>query len=264
MRALNTAATGMLAQQTNVEVIADNIANVNTTGYKRARAEFQDLLYQSQQRVGGATRNAEALSPAGVQIGLGVRTAGIARIYTQGSVISTGNSLDLAIQGRGFLAVQIPGQEALAYTRAGNLSKSATGEIVTAQGYVVQPGIVIPDSATDVTIAQNGEVYAYLGNQTQPQLLGQLDLALFVNENGLRHAGENLVYPTEASGEPVPGVAGDIEAGYGTVLQGFVESSNVNVIEEITSLITAQRGYEMNSKVIQAADEMLGTTSNLR
>jgi flagellar basal-body rod protein FlgG len=135
---------------------------------------------------------------------------------------------------------------------------------VTAQGYVVQPGIVIPDNATDVTIAQNGEVYAYLGDQTQPQLLGQLDLALFVNDNGLRHAGENLVYPTEASGEPVLGVAGDTEAGYGTVLQGFVESSNVNVIEEITSLITAQRGYEMNSKVIQAADEMLGTMSNMR
>jgi flagellar basal-body rod protein FlgG len=264
MRALNTAATGMLAQQTNVEVIANNIANMNTTGFKRARAEFQDLLYQSQQRVGAATRDSETLSPAGVQIGLGVRSAAISRIYTQGSLVSTGNSLDLAIQGRGFFMVEIEGQDEPAYTRAGNLSRSATGEIVTAQGYVVQPGIVIPDNATDVTIAQNGEVYAYLGDQTQPQLLGQLDLALFVNDNGLRHAGENLVYPTEGSGEPVPGVAGDTEAGYGTVLQGFVESSNVNVIEEITSLITAQRGYEMNSKVIQAADEMLGTMSNMR
>jgi flagellar basal-body rod protein FlgG len=264
MRALNTAATGMLAQQTNVEVIADNIANMNTTAYKRARAEFQDLLYQSEQRVGGATRSTESLSPAGVQIGLGVRAAGISRIYTQGSLVKTDNNLDLAIQGRGFFVVNIPGQDQPAYTRDGNFSKSATGEIVTAQGYTVSPGIVIPDNATDVTISQNGEVYAFIGNQPQPQLLGQLDMALFVNENGLRQAGGNLAYQTEASGEPVMGTPGNVEAGFGTVLQGYSESSNVNVIEEITSLITAQRGYEMNSKVVQAADDMLGTTSNMR
>jgi flagellar basal-body rod protein FlgG len=264
MRALNTAATGMLAQQTNVEVIANNIANMNTVGFKRARAEFQDLLYQSQQRVGAATRDAETLSPNGVQIGLGVRSAAISRIYTQGSLIGTGNTLDLAIQGRGFLMVEIEGQDEPAYTRAGNLSRSATGEIVTAQGYRVSPGIVIPESATDVTIAQNGEVWAFVGNAPEPELLGQLDLALFVNENGLRYAGENLVYPTEASGEAVLGVPGDAAGGYGSILQGYVENSNVNVIEEVTSLITAQRGYEMNSKVIQAADEMLGTMSNLR
>ena len=264
MRALHTASTGMLAQQTNVDVIANNIANMNTVGFKRARAEFQDLLYQSQQRVGGATRTTESVSPAGVQVGLGVRTATISRIYTQGSLINTGNSLDVAVQGRGFFMVNIPGQDEPAYTHAGNFSRSATGEIVTAQGYSVSPGIVIPEDATDVTIAQNGEVYAFIGNQPEPQLLGQLDMALFVNDNGLRYAGENLVYPTEASGEAILGAPGDSDAGYGTVLQGYVENSNVNVIEEVTSLITAQRGYEMNSKVIQTADEMLGTVSQLR
>lgn len=264
MRALHTAATGMVAQQNNVEVIANNIANMSTTGFKRARAEFQDLLYQAEQRVGGATRDADTLSPAGVQVGLGVRTSTISRIYAQGSLVQTGNPLDIAIQGRGFLMVEIPGQDKPAYTRAGNLSKAETGEIVTAQGYVVAPGVVVPENASDVTIAQNGEVHAFIGNDPQPQFLGQLDLVLFANENGLRHAGENLAYATAASGDPVMGVPGDTAGGFGSILQGYVESSNVNAIEEVTSLITAQRGYEMNSKIIQAADEMLGTASNIR
>jgi flagellar basal-body rod protein FlgG len=264
MRALSTAATGMHAQQTNVDVIANNIANMNTTGFKRARAEFSDLLYQSQTRVGSPTADAQTLSPAGVQIGLGVKTAGISRIYTQGSLVRTDNKLDLAIQGRGWFMVNAPGIEDPVYTRSGAFSLSADGTIVTAQGYPVSPGIVVPTNATDITVTKTGEVYVTLPGGVAPELAGQFDMAVFPNDNGLDGLGENLFTQTAASGEPTQTVAGDANVGMGSLTQGFVEQSNVNTVEEITNLIAAQRAYEMNSKVITTADEMMQTATNTR
>jgi flagellar basal-body rod protein FlgG len=261
MRSLHIAATGMLAQQTNVEVISNNLANLNTTGFKRRRAEFQDLLYQNLRRVGSQSADTGSVLPAGAQVGLGVRTAAIYRIGEQGNLQQTGNRFDLAIRGNGFFQIQLPSGE-IAYTRDGTFALSPEGVIVTAEGFVVQPGITIPAAARDVTINASGEVLASIDGQVAPQNVGQIQTAIFANEGGLEAMGENLFRATGASGQPQ--VAAPGQPGHGQTLQGFVETSNVNVVAEITSLITAQRAYEMNSRVITASDEMLSTLSRMR
>ena len=261
MKSLNIAATGMLAQQLNVEVISNNIANMNTTGFKRQRAEFQDLLYQSLERIGSTSSDSGTVVPSGVQVGSGVKAGSVYRIIEQGNVTSTGNPYDLAIQGRGYFRVTLPSGEQ-AYTRAGSFSISAEGQMVTPEGYVVGPGISIPQEATEITINKQGQVLAKLPGQVESQNVGQLELAVFFNEAGLEAMGDNLFTETPASGAAQVSTPGAL--GFGSVLQGFVETSNVNPVSEITALITAQRAYEMNSKVISASDEMLSATSNLR
>ena len=260
MRALSIAATGMQAQQTNVEVIANNLANMNTTGYKTQRAEFQDLLYQNVERPGSATADTGAVLPAGIQIGVGVRTAATYRITGQGNLASTGNPYDVAINGKGYFHIQMPdGTDA--YTRAGGFALSPEGQLVTDKGYVVSPGIAVPQDAISVTINAVGQVQALTAGQTAPQTLGQLELARFPNEGGLQAMGDNLFTETAASGSVLTGLPGS--PGYGTIQQGFLETSNVNPVQEITDLITAQRAYEMNSKVISAVDEMMQITSKM-
>jgi flagellar basal-body rod protein FlgG len=261
MRSLHVAGTGMLAQQTNVEVISNNIANMSTTGYKRRRAEFQDLIYQNIRRTGSQSSDTGTVLPSGAQVGLGVRTAAVYRIAEQGNLQQTENRFDLAIRGNGYFQVQLPSGE-VAYTRDGTFGLSPEGVIVTAEGFVVQPGITIPAAARDVTINAAGEVQAKIDGQTNPQTVGQIELAVFANEGGLEAIGDNLFLASPASGQPQAGAPG--RPGFGQVLQGFVETSNVNVVQEITALITAQRAYEMNSKVITASDEMLSTLTRLR
>ncbi len=261
MRALDIAATGMQAQQTNVEVISNNIANMTTTGFKRQRAEFQDLIYQNLRRVGSNSSSSGSIVPSGAQIGLGVKTAAIYRINEQGNLQQTSNSLDLAIQGNGYFQVTLP-SGSTAYTRDGTFGLAPDGTIVTADGYVVQPGIQVPTNATSVTINTSGQVQATISGQTAPQTLGQIQLASFPNDAGLQAEGGNLFVQTSASGAPVQGNPAD--PGFGSVMQGFIETSNVNVVSEITNLITAQRAYEMNSKVITTTDQMMSTLANLQ
>jgi flagellar basal-body rod protein FlgG len=260
MRALSIAATGMLAQQTNVEVIANNLANMNTTGFKEQRAEFEDLLYQNVELQGAQSSDSGTIVPSGVQLGAGVRTAAVYRINRQGDLQTTSNPYDVAINGPGYFRIQMPdGTDA--YTRAGNFALSPEGQLVNQQGYVVQPGIAIPATATAVSINAQGQVQATLPGQTAPQTVGQLELTRFPNDAGLKAEGNNLFTETASSGSPQSGVPGS--TGYGTIQQGFLETSNVNAVSEITSLITAQRAYEMNSKVITAADEMMSQTAKL-
>ena len=261
MRSLDIAATGMQAQQTNVEVISNNIANMTTTGFKRRRAEFQDLIYQNLRRVGSNSSDSGTVVPSGAQVGLGVKTAAIYRIDEQGNLQQTSNTFDLAIQGNGYFQVTLPSGDT-AYTRDGTFSLSPDGQIVSADGYVVQPGITIPSNATDVTINAAGQVQVTLSGQTTPQTVGQIQLAAFPNDAGLDAQGDNLFLQSAASGNAVTGTPGS--PGFGSVQQGFIETSNVNVVSEITNLITAQRAYEMNSKVITASDDMLSTLTNLR
>jgi flagellar basal-body rod protein FlgG len=261
MKALQIAATGMLAQQTRVSVISNNIANVDTTAYNARRAEFADLLYQHEKRAGAVSSDAGTVLPAGVQVGLGVRTAAISMDNTRGSLRQTDGDLDLAIEGRGYFEVGLPDGTA-AYTRDGSFKRSPEGAIVTSDGYAVQPELVIPEEAVQVVINGDGEVYAYLEGDVQAQLVGRLSLAQFLNEKGLEARGGNLFVPTDASGEPQPGDPG-IE-GRGRLRQGYLEESTVNVVAEITSLIEAQRSYEMNSRVITAVDEMMDVTNRIR
>ena len=261
MRSLDIASTGMQAQQTNVEVISNNIANMNTTGYKRQRVEFQDLLYQNLRRVGSTSSDTGTVVPSGAQVGLGVKTAAVYRINEQGNLQQTSNKFDLAIRGNGFLQVTLPSGDT-AYTRDGTLALSPDGTIVTADGYAVQPGITVPRNATDVTINPDGEVLATIAGQAAPQNVGQMQLALFANNAGLDANGGNLFLATAASGVAQSGVPG--APGFGSLMQGFVETSNVNVVSEMTNLISAQRAYEMNSKVITASDEMMSTVNKLR
>jgi len=261
MKALSIAATGMLAQQLNVEVISNNIANMSTTGYKRQRAEFQDLLYQDEQRVGTDSSDAGTVVPSGIQLGLGVQPGAVYRISEQGNLTMTGNEFDLAINGKGYFMVEMPSGET-AYTRAGSFQVSAEGDIVTADGYIIQPGVTIPANANGVTINTSGEVFVDIDGQVAPQNVGQFELATFANDAGLESVGDNLLKETPASGTANVGTPGS--TGFGTLRQGALETSNVNVVTEITNLITAQRAYEMNSRVIQAADEMMSSTSNLR
>src|SRR6202020_332310 len=260
MRALSIAATGMQAQQTNVETIANNLANMNTTGFKEQRAEFEDLLYQNVQTPGAQTSDTGTFAPSGIQIGAGVKTSAIYRINTQGDLQSTGNPYDVAVQGAGFFEIQQPdGTDA--YTRSGNFSLSPQGQLVTQDGLVVQPGIAIPQNTLSVTINAQGQVNATVAGNTTPQTVGQLELTRFPNEAGLNSVGNNLYLETPGSGSPQAGVPGS--TGYGTIQQGFLETSNVNSVNEITSLITAQRAYEMNSKVVSAADQMMQDTARL-
>jgi flagellar basal-body rod protein FlgG len=261
MKALNIAATGMLAQQRNVEVVSNNLANMNTTGFMRRRTEFQDLLYQNLRRVGSTSSENGEVVPTGVQIGLGVKLAGVYRIHAQGNLASTDNPFDLAIQGKGFFQIEMP-DGGTAYTRDGTFQLNAEGQIVTHDGYIVQPAIAIPQDAQDVTINASGEVLAKIDGQVDLQNVGQLELATFANDAGLDAIGSNLFRETAGSGAPVTGQPQSL--GFGGLLQGFLETSNVNSVEEITNLISAQRAYEMNSKVIQAADQMMGTLNNTR
>lgn len=258
MRALAIAATGMNAQQTNVEVIANNIANINTTAYKRARAEFADLLYQVERMQGIPNVADTAPIPEGATLGLGVRAAAIRYVHRQGPLTQTSNELDLAINGRGWFQVQGPDGELL-YTRAGSFNKNADRQLVTIEGYLVQPIITIPENTIEISVNATGQVFAKVAGEDEPQELGQLVIANFANDAGLEPLGDNLYRETTASGEAVLGVAGDL--GYGKILQGYLEASNVDPVKEITELISAQRAYEMNSKVIQAADEMAATVS---
>lgn len=262
MRALSIAATGMSAQQTNLDVIANNIANINTTAFKRARAEFTDLLYEAETLKGAPSQANQGIVPEGAYVGLGVRTAAIRNINLQGALDATGNALDIAISGQGWFQVQGPNGETL-YSRAGAFNTNANGQLVTTGGYAVEPAITIPAEAVQVVINDSGQVFARFQDQVELQELGQLTLANFANEVGLLPLGENLFAESAASGAAVLGVPGD--PGFGTLRQGYLESSNVDPVREITSLIAAQRGYEMNSKVIQAADDMAATVSkNLR
>jgi flagellar basal-body rod protein FlgG len=251
----------MIAQQLNVEVISNNIANMNTTGYKRQRAEFQDLLYQNLRRIGATSSDSGTIVPSGVQIGIGVKTAAVYRIIEQGNVVHTENTLDVAVQGRGMFRIQLPSGED-GYTRAGTFQLSPTGEIVTADGFPVGPGIVIPQDATDISINKTGEVQVKIAGQVDPTNVGQLELVIFPNEAGLEAVGDNLFLETPASGGAIVGVPG--QDGVGTVLQGFLETSNINPVHEITTMITAQRAYEMNSRVITLSDEMLQAVNRLR
>ncbi len=261
MRSLSIGATGMLAQQLNVEVISHNIANMNTTAYTRRRAEFQDLLYQNLRRVGSESSDTGTIVPAGVQIGLGVKTAAVYRITEQGNLTLTENTFDLAINGNGYFQVQLPNGD-IAYSRAGSFQLSANGELVTADGFIVEPAITIPADAVDVSVNASGQVLAQQDGQVAPANVGQLDLATFSNEAGLLAIGDNLFLETPASGTPTTGTPGS--TGIGTIQQGFLETSNVNVVEEISNLITAQRAYEMNSKVIETSDQMMAVLSNMR
>jgi flagellar basal-body rod protein FlgG len=261
MRSLSIAATGMLAQQMNVEVISNNIANVNTTGFKRQRAEFQDLLYQDLLRAGTNSSDTGTVVPSGIQIGLGVKPAAVYRITEQGNITITNNDLDMAVNGKGYFAVEMPSGDT-GYTRAGAFGRSPDGDLVTANGYIVQPGITIPTNALGITVNAQGEVSVAIEGQTAPQVVGQLQLATFANEAGLQAVGDSLFLETTASGLGTLGNPG--AAGFGTIQQGALETSNVNVVTEITNLITAQRAYEMNSRVIQAADEMLSSVVQLR
>jgi flagellar basal-body rod protein FlgG len=261
MRALNTAATGMQAQQLNVEVIANNIANMNTTGFKRQRAEFQDLLYQNVERMGVTSSDAGTVVPTGVQVGAGVKAGSVYRVTEQGNISQTMNQYDVALNGEGYFIVQMPdGRDA--YTRAGNFSRSADGQIVTEDGFVVAPGISIPQDAISIAINREGVVSAIMADGSAPQDVGAFELARFVNPAGLEAIGDNLFLETAASGTANRGQPASV--GFGFMQQGFLETSNVNAVTEISDLIMAQRAYEMNSKVITTTDEMLRSTSNLR
>lgn len=261
MRSMDIGATGMLAQQLNVEVVANNIANMNTTAYQRRRSEFQDLLYQNLRRVGSESSGQGTIVPVGVQVGVGVKAAAVYRIGEQGNLTMTENRLDVAINGQGYFMVTLPSGET-GYTRAGSFQLSPDGVIVTADGYQLQPGLTVPANTVDITINQAGQVYATIDGQTAQQQIGTIELARFVNDAGLQAIGDNILKESTASGQAITGNPTD--AGFGGLQQGFLETSNVNVVQEITNLITAQRAYEMNSKVIQTSDQMLSTMTNLR
>jgi flagellar basal-body rod protein FlgG len=251
----------MAAQQMNVEVISNNIANMNTVGYKKQRAEFQDLLYQTVAQAGAQSSDQGTIVPTGIQIGAGVKTGSVYRIGTQGAMTATGNKFDLAINGRGFFQVLTP-TGVNAYTRAGNFSVNDQGQLVTQDGYQVQPAISIPQDATEVTISPSGQVQVTQPGATAPSVVGQLELASFMNEGGLSAQGGNLLLETGASGAATTGTPG--QAGFGNLLQGYTEASNVDPVTEITALIVAQRAYEMNSKVISTADNMLGVANQVK
>lgn len=261
MKALKIAATGMTAQQMRVETISNNLANMSTTGYNARRAEFADLYYQQFARAGTVNAADGTVLPTGIQLGLGVRPSAVSIHLAQGALSATGSDLDFAIEGNGYLEVTLPSGQA-AYTRDGALKRSAEGLIVTSDGLSVAPEIVIPDDARSISVNANGEVYAYFRDNPEAQLLGQFSLAGFTNAKGLEALGGNLFVETEASGPALVSTPG--EDGLGTVRQGYLEDSSVDPVREVTELIEAQRGYEMNAKVISAADQMLAATTQVR
>jgi flagellar basal-body rod protein FlgG len=260
MRALDTAATGMMAQELMVQVISNNIANMTTTGYKRQRAEFEDLLYDHVSQIGTQTSSQGNILPVGVELGTGVKTVGTPRLMSQGNLTATGNSLDLAVRGDGFFKILMP-DGTFAYTRDGSFNLDNQGRIVTAEGSLVQPGLTIPATATSITVNEQGQVSVTLPGSTTATVVGQITLTRFVNEAGLQAIGDNLFVETPASGAPQDGQPN--LNGYGNLQQGNLEQSNVDAVTEMSNLISAQRAYEMNSKVITAADQMLQTTSNM-
>jgi flagellar basal-body rod protein FlgG len=261
MRALSIAASGMQAQQLNVDVISHNIANMNTTSYKRQRAEFQDMLYQNLERPGSTSSASGGVLPLGIQLGVGVRADAVGRVTEQGGIAATGNPYDIAINGRGYFQITMPSGQT-GYTRAGNLAVNADGQMVTADGYALEPSITVPAEATAIQITRDGIVEVTLAGQTDPQQIGQLEIASFINPAGLEAIGDNLYLETPASGTATTATPGS--PGLGTLMQGYLELSNVNAVEEISALIVAQRAYEMNARVITAADEMLQSTTQLR
>lgn len=261
MKALQIAATGMAAQQMRVDVVSHNLANMSTTGYNARRADFADLHYQQVARPGTVTAEDGTMLPTGIQLGIGVRPAAVSVVLAQGTLSQTGGDLDLAIEGQGYLEVTLP-SGAAGYTRDGALRRSADGLIVTADGYPVAPGITIPPETRSLSINAAGEVWAYFDDQTEPEQLGQLTLTGFTNEKGLEAIGSNLFLESAASGPPVPGTPG-VE-GLGTLRQGYLEESSVDAVREVTELIKAQRGYELNAKVLTAADQMMAATTQVR
>ncbi len=261
MKALQIAATGMAAQQMRVDVVSQNLANMSTTGYNARRAEFADLHYQQVARPGTISAEDGTVLPTGIQIGLGVRPTSVSTILEQGSLTATGGDLDVAIEGRGYLEVTLP-SGAAGYTRDGGLKRTGDGLIVTSDGYEVAPGVTIPSDARSLSISATGEIFAYFADRVQPERLGQLALTGFTNEKGLEAIGSNLFTETGASGPPLQGTPG--EDGLGTLRQGFLEESSVDAVREVTELIKAQRGYELNAKVITAADQMLQATTQVR
>lgn len=260
IRSLFTAAAGMQAQQLNVDVIANNLANVNTTGYKRGRADFQDLLYQTLRNPGSPSAEGAQI-PSGIQVGLGVKPVAVQRLFTQGDFTSTNNSLDLVIEGDGFFQVTRP-DGTIAYTRAGAFKTDSDGRVVTSDGYPLDPSITIPADATQITVGSDGRVTVMQSGNTTPVEVGTIEIARFINPAGLMSMGKNLYVQTNSSGQPITGTPGT--EGRGTLNQGYLEMSNVNVVEELANLIVAQRAFEMNSKAVQAADDMLQTTSSLK
>ncbi|MBL8066371.1 MAG: flagellar basal-body rod protein FlgG [Chthonomonadaceae bacterium] len=260
MRALTTAATGMVAQQTNLDVIANNLANANTNGFKSQRAEFQDLMYQTF-RASGAASGGDAKLPAAAQVGLGSRFAATSTNFSYGSIQATGNPFDVAINGEGFFKVTLP-DGSTAYTRDGSFKPDANGLLVTNDGYPVDPQLTVPTGAQAVTIAANGTVTAVLPGANDPQPIGNITLAVFPNPAGLTRVGQNLYKSGGGSGDPVDSTPG--EQGTGSLQQRFLEGSNVQIVEEMVRMISAQRSYEINSKAIQTADDMLGTLNSLK
>jgi flagellar basal-body rod protein FlgG len=258
VKSLAIAATGMNAQQLNIETIANNIANINTTSFKRARAEFTDLFYQMDRMQGVPNVAGSSPIPEGTNMGLGVRSAAVRKLHMQGALTQTGNTYDMAINGRGWFQVLGPNNEVL-YTRAGSFNTNANGQLVTLDGYQLDPTITVPQGTVDVTVNKTGQVFAKLDTEVNPRQIGQINLANFANDAGLEPLGDNLYRETTSSGTPVVGLPGD--AGYGKINQHYLEASNVDPVKEITELISAQRAYEMNAKVIQASDEMASTVS---
>ncbi|MDP8241026.1 MAG: flagellar basal-body rod protein FlgG [Candidatus Hatepunaea meridiana] len=260
LRSLRTAALGMAAQQLNVDTIANNLANVNTTGYKKNNVEFQDLLYETIQ-AGSSSGGEGNEKPGDIQIGMGNKPISTFRCFTQGNITETGNSLDIAIEGNGFFQIQKPDGE-YAYTRDGALRINSTGNLVSVSGLRVYPEIMLPENVASVNISQDGIISVLFQGESEPEEIGQLELATFMNSAGLRAIGGNLYEQTEASGEPAYGPPG--EDGFGTVVQGYLEKSNVDVVQEMINLIVAQRAYEINSKAVKTADEILAMTNNLK
>lgn len=259
IRSLWTGTTGMQGQQINIDVIANNLANVSTTGFKKSKADFQDLLYQTM-KVPGSQTSADTESPTGIMIGLGVKPAAVTKIFTQGDLIQTDNELDVAIEGTGFLQVEMP-DGTTSYTRAGALKRDSNGRITTSDGYPILPALTVPDGARQISISETGILSAIIGADTTSTEIGNLELATFTNNGGLSAIGKNLFQETSASGTATTGTPGS--DGLGTLMQNYLEGSNVNIVEEMANMITTQRAYEINSKTIQTSDEMMQTTNQL-
>lgn len=260
LRSLFIAGTGMEAQKLNIDVIANNLANVNTVGFKKSRADFQELFYQDL-KTPGATSAEGAQIPSGIQVGLGVRPVAVQKLFLQGDFANTGNSLDLVIEGDGFFQIMMP-DGTIGYTRSGAFKIDSEGRIVTSDGYPMEPGITIPADTSNITVGSDGKMTALQPGSSTPTDIGQIELARFINPGGLKAMGRNLFIPTAASGEAATGTPGS--ESFGTIAQGFVELSNVNVVEEMVNMIVSQRAYEINSKAIQTSDEMLQIANNLR
>lgn len=260
IRSLFIAATGMEAQKLNIDVIANNLSNVNTAGFKKGRADFQELMYQNI-KTPGALSAEGAQIPSGIQVGLGVRPVAVQKIFTQGDFASTGNNLDMVIEGDGFFKILKPDGE-VAYTRTGAFKLDSEGRIVTSDGYPLEPSITIPSNTLNITVGSDGKVSALQAGSAAPTEVGQIELARFINPAGLKALGKNLFVPTGSSGEPITGNPGS--EGIGTIAQGFLELSNVNIVEEMVNMIVSQRAYEINSKAVQASDDMLQIANNLR